>query len=86
MFLLAQKHTYFIILYFGNPVRRVLERIKNNVSYFGSLTVAGRDYIGELLAEVVDDFNASERRREGVRRAFQHTILPVRKVQIHIPD
>lgn len=65
-------------------MRRVQERIKDNVSYFGSLTVEGRDYIGELLAGVVDDFNASERCRKGVRRAFQHTVLPVHKVQLRM--
>ena len=65
----------------GNTVSIVRETVRGHVSYFGSLTEPGREYVGELLAEVVREHNhdetvAGKRRREMVKRAFRHTVLP----------
>ena len=45
--------------------------------YHGDLSHAWRDYIGELLAEVVADFNETTNAGEE-KRAFQQTALPGR--------
>ena len=51
--------------------------------YHGDLSHAWRDYVGELLAEVVAEFNekskAGEECREKVKRAFRQTLLPGHK-------
>ena len=53
------------------------------MTYFGGLSSVGRDYIGELLADVVAEFNeeskAGEECREKVKRAFRQTLLPGHK-------
>ena len=59
--------------------KRSIEEKLQGQAYQGSqtsLTLETREYVGEVLYEVMQTFNENEKYREGVRQAFDETVMP----------